>query len=153
MDGKIRIRDFTPSDVDSLLGIHEQSAGYFEDLGINREFILNISQRGDFRFLVAELDGEVVGFIGVLYYSNVGRGEIGPVCVDKSLRGRGFGSQLLEKAVTFLRGEGVSRVIARVKEGNTGGLKFFEGNGFQQEGFFKRYTLKGEDVVQFVKFI
>ncbi|MEA1925005.1 MAG: N-acetyltransferase [Candidatus Altiarchaeota archaeon] len=153
MDGKIRIRDFTPSDADSLLEIHEQSAGYFEDLGINRGFIINISQRGDFRFLVAELGGEMVGFIGALYYSNVGRGEIGPVCVEKSLRGRGFGSQLLENMFSFLKREGVSRVIARVKKRNTGGLTFFEGNGFQQEGFFKRYTSGGEDVVQLVKFI
>ncbi len=153
MDGKIRIRDFTPSDADSLLRIHEQSAEHFEDLGINRGFIINISQRADFRFLVAELGGDVVGFIGFLYHINVGRGEIGPVCVEKRFNGRGFGSLLLESSFSFLKERGVSRVIARVKEGNTAGLRFFEGNGFSREGFFERYTSKGEDVVQIVKFI
>ncbi|OYT27512.1 MAG: hypothetical protein B6U97_01350 [Candidatus Altiarchaeales archaeon ex4484_96] len=153
MGGKIRIRNFIPGDAKHMLDLHQQSSKYFEDLGISREFILNIAHRSDYMFLVAESGGRLLGFIGVLYYSHVGRGEIGPVCVELNYRGEGIGSMLLDEALAFLGSMGISRVIARVKKMNMRGMQFFEINGFRREGCFLRYTKQGEDVIQLVRFI
>ena len=153
MNEKISIREFVPSDVEYILKLHNESAENFEDIGINKDFIINISQRFDFKFLVAEVNDTIVGFVGILFYSNVGRGEIGPICVRKKFRNVGIGTILLNNAIIFLKKLGIRRVVAKVKAVNKEGLKFFLSNGFEKEGYFRNYTKKGEDIIQLVRFI
>ncbi len=153
MDEKTNIREFAPHDAEIILEIHEESAESFEDIGINKEFILIVSQRYDYRFLVAEIDKRVVGFVGILFHMNVGRGEIGPICVCEEYRDKGIGKEMLDKAILFLKDLGIRRVTAKVKTGNEEGIDFFKKNGFEQEGFFKDYSQKNEDVIQLVRFI
>ena len=140
------------SDIDSILKIHEESKDNFE-IEINREFILEISQRNDFRFFISTFNKKVVGFIGVLFYMNLHRGETGPISVSRNFRNRGVGTKLLSYALKFMKDNGVRRIIAKVKFRNKIALSFFKKRGFVEEGFFRNYTRDNEDVVQLVKFI
>ena len=125
----------------------------FEDIGINTEFIINSSLRNDFGFFIATLDDEVVGFIGTLFYENVGRAEIGPIGVDDEYKNQGIGKKLVNHALEFLKERNIFRVIARIKAENKIGLKFFEDLDFKSDAYLKRYTKNGEDVIQLVKFL
>lgn len=147
------VRGFVRDDLEDVVRLYRDGGEWFENFNVTEDFILNASMRHDFRFYVAEAGREVVGFTGVLFYESVGRGEVGPICVDKKHEGKGVGSKLVEKTVNFLREKNIFRVMVKVKSTNTVGLKFFSGLGFEEEAYLKKYTRDGEDVVQMVKFI
>ena len=150
---KVRIRNFQREDAEHIVKIHEIAKESFEDIEMNSEFIINSSLRNDFRFFIATIDDEVVGFIGTLFYENVGRAEIGPIGIDDKYKNLGIGTNLVEHALEFLKEKNIHRVIARVKAENKIGLKFFEELDFKFEAYLKRYTKKCEDVVQMVRFL
>ena len=150
---RLKIRDFRVGDVKEILRIHQANEEFFEELPVTEEFILNINRRDDFKFMVAELEGEVIGFLGVLFHSGVGRAEVGPIGIKTEYQQRKVGKKLLEEGLKFLRKLQVKRVTSRVKKENERGIKFFESAGFSPEGYFKDYTQKKEDVVQLVKFL
>lgn len=153
MQTDLSIREFEPQDVREVIRLHKESEDFFEEMEVNEEFIINISQRRDFRFFIAVLNGRVVGCIGILFYTHVGRAEIGPIAVDKKYRNMQIGTRLLEKALEFLKDRKIHRLISKVKADNQGAMDFFLRRGFQKEGYFREYTKKREDVVQFVRFI
>jgi len=150
---EITIREFNRNDAKDIVKLHSESSENFEEEEITEDFILNIANRNDFRLFVITLRGKVIGFIGVLFHINVGRAEIGPICIRSIYRGRGIGTRLLYHAMEFLRQRGIRRVIVRIKSENTRALMFFKKNGFIEEGYFREYTRRGEDVIQLRRFI
>ena len=68
--------------------------------------------------LVAELDGDVIGYV----YA----------AVAPAHRGSGAGSQLLDAAIEWLRGRGMPRVMLWTAEHNTGGQRLFARSGFRR---------------------
>jgi len=83
----------------------------------------------------------------------MGRSEIGPIAVDSKHRRAEAGKEMFDAAETYLKERNIRRVTAKVKALNLGAIGFFISMGFVQEGFFREYTRKKEDVIQFVKFI
>ncbi len=152
MDG-LEIRNFQVGDVKEILGIHRENEEFFEELKVTEEFILNIGERDDFKFFIAELDSQVIGFLGILFHPGVGRAEAGPIGIKNGYKNREVGKKLMQRGMEFLKEKEIKRVISKVKFKNTLAIKFFESLGFQQEAHFKNYTKKGEDIVQLVKFL
>jgi ribosomal protein S18 acetylase RimI-like enzyme len=88
--------------------------------------------------LVAELDGDVIGYVYAavepLSWKEL-RDEAGfihDLVVAPSRRGSGAGSQLLDAAVEWLRDRGLPRVMLWTAEQNTGGQRLFSRNGFRR---------------------
>ena len=148
-----RIRDFKEVDIEGIIKIHSICNESFEFPSLSTQFIINISRRDDFRLLIAEMEGKVVGFAGTLFYESVGRAELGPIAVDPDYTGRGVGTKLVDAVLMFLNQISIHRVIVRIKSGNTEGIEFFKRRGFMREALFRRYTRDGEDVVEMVKFL
>lgn len=153
MNPDVKIRGFEERDAADTVRLHKENSRYFEEIDVTREFIINLSRRSDFKFFVALLNGKLVGFMGVLYHPNVGRGEIGPLGVSTILKNRGIGTKLLNHGIPFLKQNHIKRVIAKVKSSNRAGLEFFLKHGFNKEAYFENYTLEGEDVIQLVRFL
>jgi ribosomal protein S18 acetylase RimI-like enzyme len=147
------IRAYLPGDAAHIVRLHSLSEDAFEELDITEEFIDYIARRDDFRFFVASVEGSIVGFCGVLYYPAVGRAEIGPIAVDDAYRRIAIGRELYDSAEVYLKNRDVRRIISKVKASNVSAVSFFSSLGFVREGFFVGYTRRGEDVVQFVKFV
>lgn len=150
---KVSIREFQEEDSREIAKLHKESAESFEEFEVTEDFITHVANRNDFRFFVVCKGNEVIGFIGFLFHVNVARAEMGPICVSPTHRKSGVGTRLLDYAINFLRDAGVQRITVRVKTNNRDALDFFKGNGFVQEGYFKKYTARGEDVVQLRRFI
>ena len=89
-------------------------------------------------FLVAELDGEVVGFASAerTWADEV---ELHTLYVHPDRWGEGVGSALLDEVEAWATGKDVDRVVAAVFADNAVGRGFFESRGFE-EG----QTAKGE---------
>ncbi len=149
---KVTLRGLERGDEPEMVKIHQSSVENFERIEIDENFILRLSNRPDFRFFIAEVNGRIAGFLGVLFYENVGRAEIGPIAVDEKYRNYGIGSGLLNDCWDFLGTIGIRRVTTKVKFGNNEGINFFRKNGFSQEVVLRRYTRDDEDIIQFVRF-
>jgi len=63
-------------------------------------------------------------------------GEIDSIFVTSSCRGRGMGTELMEKALQWLKSKGAKKKIVSVAVGNEQAYVFYE-----QFGFFPRRTL------------
>ena len=153
MQPAISVREFRSDDARHMARLHKESEQCFEERDIDEGFILGVAGRSDFRFYVASAGSGIVGFCGVMFYPHVGRAEIGPIAVDARYRNRKIAAKLLAGTEDFLRKSAIHRVIARVKAQNSNAVRFFLSMGFQEEGFFRRYTRNNEDVVQYVKFL
>ena len=85
------------------------------------------------QILLAELDGEIVGFC-TYHVDRVRRiGEIGNNGVDRRYRNRGIGTQLYSRAIAILREEGMRgvEVITGLDEDYASARRAYEKVGFQ----------------------
>lgn len=94
--------------------------------------------------LVADADGEVVGFCQVMvfpHFQHTGGWccELESVHVRSDWRSRGVGAQLLAAAETIARREGCYRVQLTSRHVRTDAHRFYEANGFipTSEGYKK----------------
>lgn len=60
---------------------------------------------------VATIGAKVVGFVTAVMQPTAGTGEIHMIAVDPSWQGRGVGSKLTEKALTWMKAEGAGRAM------------------------------------------
>jgi GNAT superfamily N-acetyltransferase len=86
--------------------------------------------------LVAEKDGEIVGF-AYMYFEPVFYAELATkvlwlhdIFVDASSRGSGAGKQLIEAVASEAKRFGANKVLLSVAAKNTAGRDFFEHAGF-----------------------
>lgn len=149
---RVEARLYRTGDEKAISDIHYGFRECFEEEYVTPDFIRMCALRPDFDFIVAEIEGTVIGFCGTLYNSGSGRAEIGPVAVAEELQGHGFASMIIAEALEFLKGKGVHRATAIVKEGNEAGIKFFLKNGFAREAVLEKYTRNGESAVQLAFF-
>jgi len=114
----------------------------------------HLSKWGD-AFLVAEVDGEVVGYImtRVEYGASVfnplklvKKGHIVSLAVLPRYRRRGIGSALLREALARLRDRyGCSEAYLEVRVSNEPAINLYKKHGFQVIRVLHMYYLDGED--------
>lgn len=82
--------------------------------------------------LVADADGEVVGFAHAAVSTETWTGSILRLYVDPDRRGEGVGSTLLDDTIDELRDRDCDRVEAMVLSANEPGNEFYRGAGFER---------------------
>ena len=95
--------------------------------------------------LVADLHGEVVGYVGaeiVLDECNIGN-----LVVAKDYRGRGFATVLMEILFTDLRNRKVKKLFLEVEHDNAPAIGLYEKLGFTRYGQRRDYYGQGKDAV------
>ena len=107
--------------------------------------------RSDFLGFLAELNGEIAGYIcGTALFEE---GEIPKVAVKEGYRKTGLGNQLVATLVACMREKGVEKIFLEVRVSNVAALRLYEKNGFQKTRERKRYYPDGEDAVEMVKIL
>ena len=102
------------------------------------QFLVSQVDEPDAVLLVAEIDGNVVGYVfGALEGNNymLLRGPSGAIydlVLDPEHRGRGIGSKLLNAALDVLRDKGAPRAVLFTAEKNVGAHRLFERSGFRR---------------------
>ena len=95
--------------------------------------------------LVADLNGEVVGYVGaemVLDECNIGN-----IVVDKDFRGRGYASVLMDILLNNLKNRGIKKVFLEVESGNVPAMALYEKHGFERYNLRRDYYGPGKDAV------
>ena len=84
------------------------------------------------RIWVAEDDGVILGFVGLIVED--AKGELEPIVVSPEARGSGIGRALGEQVIAAARELGLRRIDVRPVARNDGAIRFFHELGFDTLG-------------------
>lgn len=103
-------------------------------------------------FLVAERDGQAVGYVGCQTVHD--EGYITNVAVSPDCRRQGIGRALIEELAQRARAQGLSFVTLEARASNAPAIALYEGAGFDRVGMRKNfYTAPSEDAVLMTLFL
>ena len=91
-------------------------------------------------YLVAEQDGSIAGYIGMLCVLD--EGEITNVAVAEGFRRQGIGERLLSSLLQAGRKKGVDSFTLEVRESNSSARRLYRKLGFQEEGIRRNFYEK-----------
>ena len=103
-------------------------------------------------FLVAERDGQAIGYVGC--QTVLDEGYITNVAVSPDCRRQGIGRALIEELAQRARAQGLSFVTLEARASNAPAIALYEGAGFVRVGVRKNfYTAPSEDAVLMTLFL
>ncbi|HEX6477514.1 MAG TPA: GNAT family N-acetyltransferase [Ktedonobacteraceae bacterium] len=135
----VKLRPVETADIPALLAIEE--ACFEEFWRYDAISFADIAATHPY-FVVAELDGKVIG-----YQFNALDGEFGylvRIAVHPSLNGQGIGARLMAEAIRFFKQANVLRIMLNTQDDNTHAHRLYEWFGFvriSQVGFVLRKNL------------
>lgn len=88
-------------------------------------------------YLVAELDGQIVGCCGVTNVS--GEGNINNVVVEEAYRGKGIAYFMMQELLRLGREFGIQEFTLEVRVSNAPAIHLYEKLGFVSEGIRPRF--------------
>ena len=94
-------------------------------------------EKDNFRYFVAEDNGEILGYCGFLYVLD--EAEIPNVCVKASARKQGVGKQMMQVMIEEAGKLGISMLFLEVRESNTAARRLYESLGFEENGIRKNF--------------
>ena len=109
---------------------------------LRRHFGLADTYRDMYSDYVSVVDGSVVGFVSLVYYSSAlhkkGTALINELVVDNRFRGQGVGRSLLQYCITEARAKGFDEIEVGAEPDNVRAIAFYKQNGLS-----KQYVLLG----------
>ena len=136
MTEDLGIRPAAPGDLSRILEIEEFSFS----VPWSEDTFRTVLARSDTDFLVATLDGSVVGY--AILWSTSGESELANIAVAGDRRRMGIGSALAAAAVEAARRRGSRIVFLEVRESNVSAAELYRGMGFLEIGVRKGYYKK-----------
>jgi ribosomal protein S18 acetylase RimI-like enzyme len=101
--------------------------------------------------LVAEADGEVVGFVTVLFAAWNRLAQVHGLAVVPSRQRQGLATALLAAAEVFARGLGARGVYVDTPVDNLTARDFYRANGYREAYVMPEYYAEGLDGVTYLK--
>lgn len=142
----VTIRDATGVDVDAICAIHNQGiadriATLDTTLRVPADTRTWLSERGPRHpVLVAELDGEVVGWASLNQFNPRPAYDFVAdfsVYIERARRGTGIGRQLLDGLVDLARAHGYHKMVLAAMAFNDAGLALYTRTGFARVGVYR----------------
>lgn len=135
------VRKFQPKDLKRVFEIENMS--FDQSYGIN--IFQQLYEMG-VGFLVAEDNGYVVGYV-IFWRKYENQGHIISIAVDKNYRRRGYGTQMLVKAISILSLLKLDTIYLEVNENNDDALDFYKRFSFKIDRVVQGYYENGDAAV------
>lgn len=140
---KIIIRDMREDDIDEVLNIEKKS---FKTPWSRDAFKKEVNENKLARYIVASIDGKVIGYGGI--WLIVDEGHITNIAVHPSFRGLGIGKLLVEGLIEVCKNRGISRMTLEVRKSNKIAQSLYKKYGFRECGIRPGYyTDTKEDAI------
>jgi len=150
MNMNMDIRRALKSDIDSLLHLNHQIGvlhfnnapeAFVAPSSEERAFLLNAINDPARLFLVAEISGEVVGFVTAMVTQNEAIPflvktpicRVGTIVVDENTRASGVGRQLMAKCTEWAKAQGAEQIRLEVMSFNRDAQQFYTKLGFEEQ--------------------
>lgn len=140
MQPDLHIRPATRADLGAILALEQ--AVFPLDAYPKDEFLYWL-RRSPRRFLVAEADGALVGY--VITYVRGRAAHLVSLAIAPASRRQGWGRALVTHVLQELRAAGVAVLTLEVRPSNPAGLGFWASFGFVPAGRLPGYYPDGED--------
>jgi ribosomal-protein-alanine N-acetyltransferase len=132
-NNNIVIRPMTIDDVD---GVFEVEKNCFEHYWSKGEF--EKEMKNDVaRYLVADIDGKIVGYVGIWFVA--GEGHITNVAVHSDYRGQKIGDILIKHLVKICKDNNIFAMTLEVRVSNIVAQNLYKKYGFKLAGIRKEY--------------
>jgi phosphinothricin acetyltransferase len=151
------IRPVQPKDAQAIAAIYRHyvlnTTVSFEEVPPDAEEMarrLQAVQANGLPWLVAELDGEVVGYAYATKWKERSAYRFSvetSVYLDQAARGKGLGSALYGKLVELLQASGVHALIGGIAQPNEASVRLHEKFGFEQVAMFRQAGRKFDNWV------
>lgn len=133
MENNIIIRPMTIDDVDEVYRVEEDCfVDPWSKDSIRKELKNNLA-----RYLVAQLDNKIVGYVGVWFV--VDEGHITNVAVHSDYRGKKIGDRLVKEMVELCKENNLVAMTLEVRASNTVAQNLYRKYGFKMGGIRKEY--------------
>jgi ribosomal-protein-alanine N-acetyltransferase len=143
-----QLRYFNPNDLNRVVEINLKTLPE----NYPPSFFINLHESYPKTFLVAEIDGEIVGYVmcrmelGLSLPRFKMKGHVVSIAVVPEHRRRGIGSSLMKKVLEEMKSEyGASECYLEVRASNVAAINMYEKLGFRVVSRLKHYYLDGED--------
>jgi ribosomal-protein-alanine N-acetyltransferase len=133
------IRRFQPSDFERVIGIEKEAFNEYNPI-----LFMAAYETFPDGFLVAEKDGDVVGFLTTIAASLFDV-KILSLAIDRRYQNKGFASMLMQSLFEVLRTKGVLRILLEVRLSNLLAQRLYLSLGFNLVKVISSYYQDGED--------
>jgi [ribosomal protein S18]-alanine N-acetyltransferase len=146
---KTLVRNAASADFPTLLKIDKASF----PPGIAYDFVelSYFMRRKGARTLVAEVDGDIVGFLLLEIMSRRKAATLVTIDIRAEHRRKGFGTELLARSEQILREAAILRYELQVDTANADAMVFYRKHGFVIVNTLKGYYANGNDAYLMVK--
>jgi [ribosomal protein S18]-alanine N-acetyltransferase len=132
----VRLRPMTTADLDTVLTLE---LALFGDEAWSRQMLAGeLDQQPATRlYLIAEDDGQIVGYAGLLAAGH--QADVLTIAVDTTRWGRGVGSALIRQLLAEATGRGCTEVFLEVRADNARAQSLYRWWGFTDVGIRRGY--------------
>jgi RimJ/RimL family protein N-acetyltransferase len=159
VSARVTIRRAEPGDAEELVELAQAVAaepegwlltrGEWRPASEERRYLKAIRRLEDAAVFVAESPEGLVGRLSIVRDPHPASPHVADVglLVAATHRGRGIGGALLEAAVAWARGVGITKLELHVFPHNTPAIALYERFGFVQEGLRRGHYRRGDEVL------
>ncbi len=133
MKNNLIIEEMTSKDID---GVFEVEKNCFEHHWSKDAFAKEL-KNDVARYLVAKLDGKVVGYVGIWFVMD--EGHITNVAVHSDYRGKKIGDELVKSLVNLCKENNIVSMTLEVRVSNLVAQNLYKKYGFKLSGIRKEY--------------
>lgn len=133
MKNNLVIEEMTSKDID---GVFEVEKNCFEHHWSKDAFAKEL-KNDVARYLVAKLDGKVVGYVGIWFVMD--EGHITNVAVHSDYRGKKIGDELVKSLVNLCKENNIVSMTLEVRVSNLVAQNLYKKYGFKLSGIRKEY--------------
>jgi ribosomal protein S18 acetylase RimI-like enzyme len=132
---------------EDLPAISALERGCFTVYNLNKRQLQYLQQRESAVFLVAEVDGKIVGegIALVRHHKHSVSGRAYSLAVDPAFRGQKIGEKLMREMIEQLRRRNVGRIYLEVEAGNLPAIRLYQRMGFVSIGALPDYYGEGKN--------
>jgi len=142
----VKLRRIEPGDLDRVVEIERAS---FPLDAYSRSHLTRLYRKAADGFIVAELNGEIVGYVIGCTRRELGR--VDSLAVDLKCRSMGIGSALIEFILDRFATRGITKVQLEVRPSNQSAIRLYQRFGFQIVGTINRHYRDGSSAYRMVR--
>jgi len=132
----VEFRPMTTADLDGVLALESELFG--EEAWSRQMLVGELGQQPESRYyLVAEQDGEIMAYAGLLAAG--GQGDVLTIAVATAQWSHGIGSELLERLLGEADRRGCTEVFLEVRADNARAQRLYRRRGFTDIGIRRAY--------------
>lgn len=145
---KPRIR---PADKEDMPAILELEKICFKEETFHKKQIEYLLRKARSLFLVASVEGDIVGSIIILLRKNISNARIYSLNVHPSYRRLGIGSSLMDHSENLLINMGYRNFTLEAGVNNIAARNLYISKGYSVERRMEKYYRNGDDAFRFIK--